>query len=113
MDEGRLLTSDRVSLACRSWRCPDPPRAAVVLVHGFCSGAEDPDVVAVADAMAEAGLDVISYDGRGHGASAGLCTLGDDERHDVAAAVELARLRSSRVVVVGASMGAIAVLRHA
>ena len=32
----------------------------------------------------------VTYDGRGHGESGGLCTLGDAERHDVAAAVALA-----------------------
>ena len=40
-------------------------------------------------------------------------TLGDLERHDVAAAVDAARDRSDRVVLVGASMGAIAALRYA
>ena len=55
----------------------------------------------------------ITYDGRGQGDSGGLCTLGDAERHDVAAAVAFAREHADRVVVVGASMGAIAVLRHA
>src|SRR5207247_1345790 len=43
----------------------------------------------------------------------GLCTLGDLERHDVAAAVDLALATSDRVVLLGASMGGIAVLRHA
>src|SRR5207253_2654220 len=43
----------------------------------------------------------------------GICTLGDLERHDVAAAVAQARLAGLPVVVVGASMGGIAVLRHA
>ena len=43
----------------------------------------------------------------------GESTLGDLERHDVAVAVEVARERSERVVVVGASMGAIAALRYA
>jgi alpha-beta hydrolase superfamily lysophospholipase len=56
---------------------------------------------------------VLTYDGRGQGQSDGLCTLGDAERHDVAAAVAHAREHGERVVVVGASMGAIAVLRHA
>jgi pimeloyl-ACP methyl ester carboxylesterase len=44
-----------------------------------------------------------------------MCTLGDLERHDVAAAVARARARdrSERVVLVGASMGAISSLRYA
>ena len=59
------------------------------------------------------GFDVVSYDARGHGRSTGESTLGDLEQHDVAAAVALARTRSSDVVLVGASMGAIAALRYA
>ena len=45
--------------------------------------------------------------------SGGESTLGDLECHDVAAAVGVARERCEVVVVVGASMGAIAALRHA
>jgi alpha-beta hydrolase superfamily lysophospholipase len=67
----------------------------------------------VAERLQSAGYDVISYDARGHGGSAGLSTLGDMERHDVAAAVEAVRPRGLPVVLLGASMGAIAVLRHA
>jgi pimeloyl-ACP methyl ester carboxylesterase len=55
----------------------------------------------------------LSYDSRGHGRSNGRCTLGDLERHDVAAAVLEARREGLAVIVVGASMGAIAVLRYA
>jgi alpha-beta hydrolase superfamily lysophospholipase len=91
----------------------DPPAAAVVLVHGFCASSDDPAVVGVAESLSAQGFDVVSYDARGHGRSAGESTLGDLEQHDVAAAVELARERTSDVVLVGASMGAIAALRYA
>jgi alpha-beta hydrolase superfamily lysophospholipase len=84
-----------------------------VVVHGFTGTRQHPDVVAVVEALADAGLGVLSYDGRGHGDSEGLCTLGDAECDDVAAAVEAARAVHPRVVTVGASMGAIAVLRQA
>jgi len=106
-------TADDVTLAGRRWFCSGRPRAAVVLAHGFTASAHHPDVSAVAEALHANGLDVITYDARGHGASGGESTLGDAERHDVAAAVAAARERSDRVVTVGASMGAIAVLRHA
>ncbi|HEX4777838.1 MAG TPA: alpha/beta fold hydrolase [Acidimicrobiia bacterium] len=108
----RLLTSDRVSLAGRRWDA-DSPRAAVVLVHGFAATSEHPPVVSVAEALQERGLDVVSYDARGHGRSGGACTLGDLEELDVAAAVEIARERCDHVLVVGASMGAIAAVRYA
>ncbi len=67
----------------------------------------------MADALTAEGYHVISYDGRGHRRSGGLSTLGDAERHDVAAAVRAALEGYDQVVAVGASMGAIAVLRQA
>jgi pimeloyl-ACP methyl ester carboxylesterase len=113
MSRPTLLTADEVTLAGRRWLTDDPPTASVVLVHGFCASSGDPQVVAVAESLHEQGLDVVSYDARGHGASDGESTLGDLEQHDVAAAVALARERTPDVVLVGASMGAIAVLRYA
>ena len=70
-------------------------------------------MLAVTPALLARGHAVLTYDGRGQGDSGGLCTLGDAESHDVAAAVAWAREHTDRVVVLGASMGAIAVLRHA
>jgi len=107
-----LLTHDRETLAGRRWLA-ESPVASVVLVHGFCASSDDPAVVAVAESLHEQGFDVVSYDARGHGRSTGESTLGDLEQHDVAAAVSMARERTPDVVLVGASMGAIAVLRYA
>lgn len=108
-----LLTSDGVQLATRSWRRGGEARATVVLVHGFSATKDDRNVVALATRLSEQDLDVVSYDARGHGESGGTCTLGDLEHHDVAAAVAWARTTSSRIVLVGASMGGVAVLHHA
>jgi uncharacterized protein len=88
-------------------------KGAVVVVHGFSATKDHPNVKAVADAIFDAGFDVVSYDCRGHGESGGSCTLGDLEQHDVAAAVRLAATASDRIALVGASMGGIAVLRYA
>jgi alpha-beta hydrolase superfamily lysophospholipase len=74
---------------------------------------DNPELVAVAGALQERGFNVLAYDARGHGESTGICTLGDDERYDVAAAVEQVRGDGLPIVVVGASMGGIAVLRYA
>ena len=109
----RLLTADRVSLAGRCWGDGEPATAGVVLVHGFAATADHPPVVAVAEALHRQGLFVVSYDARGHGRSGGDCTLGDAEQLDVAAAVDVARERAGDVVVVDASMGAIAAVRYA
>lgn len=107
-----LTTVDGIALAAHARR-RDRPRATVVVAHGFSASAAHTDVEALADAVHGRGFDVISYDARGHGESGGRCTLGDLERYDVAAAVAAARPGSGPVVLVGVSMGAIAVLRHA
>jgi len=108
-----LTTSDGVELAARSWSATGDPRASVVLVHGLAATKDNPELVAVATSLQQRGFDVLAYDARGHGESSGICTLGDSERFDVAAAVAHARQSGLPVVVVGASMGGIAVLRHA
>jgi alpha-beta hydrolase superfamily lysophospholipase len=108
-----FTTTDDVVLTGRQWLRADAPRAAVVLVHGFSASADDPDVCELAEELHAEGVDIVCYDARGHGTSEGHSTLGDLERHDVAAAVDAARERSERVVLVGASMGAIAALRYA
>lgn len=106
-----LATIDGLALPARLWAAPNA-RAAVVLVHGFSASSHDGAVVRQAEALRDAGFDVVGYDSRGHGGSGGECTLGDLERHDVAAAAEAARASGLPVVLVGASMGAISVLRH-
>lgn len=113
MRRSLYTTTDDILLTGREWLTDDAPLAAVVLVHGFSASADDPKVCAVAEALLGDGFDVVAYDSRGHGRSEGASTLGDLERHDVAAAVDVAKERSDRIVLVGASMGAIAVLRYA
>jgi uncharacterized protein len=114
----RLRTADGVALAADAW-LPDGVSAggtgatAVVLAHGFTAHRRDPSVMAMAHDLRDAGHLVIVHDMRGHGESGGLCTLGDRERFDVAAAVAAARDLAPTVVVVGASLGAIAALRYA
>lgn len=108
-----LTTSDGLRLLARTWRPEHPGSTTVVVVPGFTGSKDNDEVVAVARGLVDAGFRVLAYDARGHHGSAGLCTLGDDEQFDVAAAVAAAREVSERVVTVGASMGGIAVLRHA
>ena len=112
-DQQWMSTSDDVRLAVRRWRPETPAACTVVVVHGFSATKDDGSVVAVAEALRGDGHHVLSYTARGHGESEGLCTLGDLEHLDVEAAAHLAREDADRVVLVGASMGAIAVLRHA
>jgi len=94
-----LRTEDGLDLPVRWWYA-ETPRATVVLVHGFTASKDHPDVVAVAEHLRATGFDVVSYDARGHGASAGESTLGDLERHDVAAAqlADADRVRPERLL---------------
>jgi pimeloyl-ACP methyl ester carboxylesterase len=108
-----LRTADGLDLEADAWLTRDPAVSAVVLVHGFGGHRHDATVVAMAHELRADGHAVITYDMRGHGESEGLCTLGDLERLDVAAAVAAARDLAPRLVLVGASLGAIAVLRYA
>jgi pimeloyl-ACP methyl ester carboxylesterase len=107
-----LTTADGVRLAACWTGEPAGAERAVVLVHGFAGSKDDGAIVDLAACLTAAGYAVLTYDSRGHGASAGLCTLGELERLDVDAAVAAAAERAADVVVVGASMGGIAVLNH-
>jgi alpha-beta hydrolase superfamily lysophospholipase len=107
-----LVTADDVHLTGRRWTPRRPDAAAVVVVHGFGATSEEERVVALAEALHDAGHSVLAYDARGHGVSGGEATLGDRERLDVAAAVAAVRADGGPVVLVAASVGAIAALRH-
>jgi pimeloyl-ACP methyl ester carboxylesterase len=109
-----LVTSDAVTLAGLLWPAlQGPPRARVVLVHGLAARKDHPHVVALAERLQATDHEVLSYDARGHGSSEGSFTLGHLEHLDVAAASEWMAERGGSVVLVGASLGAISVLRYA
>lgn len=113
VNEEWTTTSDGVRLAVRRWHPAADQGAAVVVAHGFGATKDSSTVGGVAEELTADGHQVLSYTARGHGESEGQCTLGDLEHLDVEAAVGLARRSADRVVLVGASMGAISVLRHA
>jgi pimeloyl-ACP methyl ester carboxylesterase len=86
---------------------------AFVVAHGFTGSWRRPDNRRIAATLSELGP-VVSYDSRGHGASSGVTTLGDDEVLDLDAVIGWARwLGASRIVTVGFSMGGSVVLRQA
>lgn len=106
-----LTTEDGVALRAR-WRRRPAARATAVIVHGFSGGKDNSQVSQLADDLSAAGLDVLTYDARGHGASGGTCGVGSTEHLDVAAAARWAANGNLPVVLIGVSMGAIAVVRH-
>ena len=67
----------------------------VVLVHGFRRRPGPEGVRGSPRRSPRDGLDVVAVRRAGHGGSGGAATLGDLERHDVAAAVDAARGRST------------------
>ena len=84
-----------------------------VLVHGFTGSSRTGHMRRIAERFSRFGA-VVAIDQRGHGRSTGASTLGHDEVHDVAAAVDWARdLQYRRVVTVGFSLGGAIVVRHA
>ncbi|MFN8157161.1 MAG: alpha/beta fold hydrolase [Candidatus Nanopelagicales bacterium] len=112
---GTVLTVDgeRISVAYDAPAAGASDGLVLVVSHGFTGGWRRPDNRAIALALKDFG-GVVSYDSRGHGASSGRTTLGDQEVLDLDAAVGYARwLGARRVATVGFSMGGSIVLRHA
>jgi uncharacterized protein len=102
-------TADGLTL--RGWLVPGARDRAAVLVHGKETNRFASDhTVRVARWLREAGFTLLLFDMRGHGESEGdRFSLGQHERKDVAAAVELLVTRGfapGRIVLVGESMGA-------
>jgi pimeloyl-ACP methyl ester carboxylesterase len=85
-----------------------------VVAHGFTGSSRIPAVQAICRGLAAAGCGVLAVDLRGHGRSGGRSTLGADEIHDVAAAVDWLRTHGYlHVAALGWSMGGSVVLRYA
>ena len=110
--QARLRAEDGTRLA-GSYLPGSGGEAAVLLAHGFAANRRKPAYARLADGLASR-LPVLSLDLRGHGGSAGWCTLGDREAMDVDAGVAWLRSMGHRVVIaVGLSMGGTAVLHAA
>ena len=70
-----------VALDTMTYRTSAPNAPAVVLAHGF--GGSYADMAPMADQLARAGYDVVTWSARGFGRSGGVITL-DDPRYEVA-----------------------------
>ena len=88
----------------------DAGRPVVVMAHGL-AGTVDSGLVPFAEALAEAGMDVVAFDYRGFGASQGsprqrvrVDDQVDDYRAALAAAQRLPGVDASRVVLWGVSL---------
>ncbi|MEB3298079.1 MAG: alpha/beta fold hydrolase [Candidatus Sericytochromatia bacterium] len=93
----------------------DGPFPGVILVHGLLSAKEE--YAGLGLAFAERGIAALSFDFRGHGASAGVRSLvvGDQQLDDLDRALALLEAQgevdSRRILLVGHSLGTVPVLR--
>jgi alpha-beta hydrolase superfamily lysophospholipase len=87
---------------------------SLIFCHGLLGWHRKLRIVRFVETLARR-FSVYAFDLRGHGASGGLCTYGDQEVLDVEAVVRLARGErpDDPVVTLGVSMGGVAVIRHA
>jgi uncharacterized protein len=109
----RLVTADGTRLAGTYLPGPATSPTAVLLLHGFAANRRKPAYARLADGLAR-DVPVLALDLRGHGGSAGICTLGDHEVADVEAGVAWLRALGHRhVVTIGLSMGGTAALHAA
>jgi pimeloyl-ACP methyl ester carboxylesterase len=93
-------------------RLGDAP-SALVFCHGFTGWHRKGRLVQFQEELARS-FTVYAFDFRGHGDSDGVSSFGAKEHLDVEAVVARARADGfERVVTFGASMGGIAVIRHA
>lgn len=108
-----FTTSDGVRLAAQHWDCGIRDLGCVV-AHGFTGSSASVHVQAICRGLSRSGAGVLAPDLRGHGRSGGRSTVGDQEVHDIAAAVRWMRGTGYQgVAVLGWSMGGSVVLRYA
>ncbi|WP_017558388.1 alpha/beta hydrolase [Nocardiopsis baichengensis] len=114
LPERRMLTaSDGVPIDSVLLRGTPGRTSAVVVANGFTGSWRSPDTRMIAQRLLAAG-DVLLFDFRGHYGSGGVSTVGNEEVHDLEAAVaHLRGLGYTDIATVGFSMGAAVVVRHA
>ena len=103
-EAAEFQSGDRVTL--RGWYIPAENSVKTITVCSGANGSLDADVH-VAPWLHEAGFNVLLFNWRAHGQSEGeVVTLGFNERYDLIAAVQYAKLKGAeRVGVLGFSMG--------
>jgi uncharacterized protein len=112
-----LVTLDNVRLHARWYAgiAAGDPGPCYLLGHGFTGSSARPEVVTICNQLTSYGAAVLAVDFRGHGRSEGRASVGSTEIADIAAGVSWLRARhpGRAVVLLGFSMGASVVLRHA
>lgn len=99
-------------LDLKGWRCQAAPvrRGTIVYLHGIADNRTS--AVGVIDRFVKRGFDVVAYDSRAHGESAGeVCTYGFFEKLDLRRVLD--QIAAGPVVLVGTSLGAAVALQTA
>jgi alpha-beta hydrolase superfamily lysophospholipase len=115
-EEFELKTKDGLKLYVQAWLTEKPAKALVVIVHGL--GEHSGRYAHVAEAFNTNGLQVFSYDQRGHGKSEGPRGHTPSYQHlmdDISLAIQQARQvagDSLPVFLYGHSLGALEVLYY-
>ena len=110
----RFRAGDGVELAGRLWGEGD---VAVILAHGFSEATAQDDWLPFAPALAQRGYTVLSFNFRGF-CDSEECSdrpieLGNNWRDAMAAVALLEERGAKKILLIGASMGGLAVLRAA
>jgi pimeloyl-ACP methyl ester carboxylesterase len=106
-------TADGVRIVGSRLRPRTEGSPTILLAHGYLGWHRKPRWARFAESLTK-WFEVYLPDLRGHGSSGGRVDLGRSEIEDIDAVVGLARARGAATVVsAGASMGAVAAIRHA
>src|SRR5215216_5426272 len=85
-----LTTADGVVISALAYGSPTAP-VGIVFGHGFTGSQRNRKVVQLVQVLVSRGFAVYTADFRGHGASAGRSTFGEQEVLDLEAVVAVAR----------------------
>ena len=104
--ESVSFTTDDGVVLRGSYLYHDAARATIILVHGFKNTRGD--MVEYGEFLYGAGYDILAYDSRGCGESAGTFGVGATEHRDIIGAVSYLKhvARGAHVALLGVSLGA-------
>jgi pimeloyl-ACP methyl ester carboxylesterase len=104
------FSGDHVRLAGWHCRATAPRRGTLIYLHGVADNRAG--AAGMAARFTSRGFDVVAYDSRAHGASAGdVCTYGYYEKRDLSRVIDV--VERGPIVLVGASLGAAVALQAA
>nr|MDO8110870.1 alpha/beta fold hydrolase [Candidatus Sigynarchaeota archaeon] len=106
-----LTTSDGITLFIQEWKSKKPSDVAILIFHGI-TAYSGPYGQIIGKELTEAGMNILGMNLRGHGLSDGV--RGDYPSRkrvikDICEAIEFAKTKYAKIIVLGHSLGAVAV----